>query len=96
MAGFKLVFEENVVRKPYHLVFESGKDGKGRAASDGWQKKGEPADAIQIRVVADNALVIIALPNGHAWRAPDCVDAARRHGFEIADDGAQGMGDEAP
>jgi len=47
-------------------------------------------DGVQFSFVANDAFVVVTLPDAEAWAVPDAIDAARCYGFEVADDGAQG------
>jgi hypothetical protein len=49
------------------------------------------ADATKRGFVADDVFVIVALPDGGAWGAPQFIDPACGEGFELADDFRQAM-----
>ena len=49
------------------------------------------ADAAKREFVADDVFVIVALPDGGAWGAPQFIDPACGEGFELADDFRQAV-----
>ncbi len=49
------------------------------------------ADAAKREFVADDVFVIVALPDGGAWGAPQFIDPACGKGFELADDFRQAV-----
>ena len=49
------------------------------------------ADAAKREFVADDVFVIVALPDGGTWGAPQFIDPACGEGFELADDFRQAV-----
>ena len=49
------------------------------------------ADAAKREFVADDVFVIVALPDGGTWGAPQFIDPACGKGFELADDFRQAV-----
>jgi hypothetical protein len=49
------------------------------------------ADAVERGFVADDVFVIVALPDGGTWGAPQFIDPACGEGFELADDFRQAV-----
>ena len=49
-------------------------------------------NTVQFALVADDAFVVVSLPDGGAWGVADFVDAFGHGGFEGSDDGPQGSG----
>ena len=56
----------------------------------GWVVADVLTDGVQFSFVANDAFVVVALPDAEARAVPDAIDAPRCHRFEIADDRAQG------